>query len=167
MRSPDLRRAIALPVTSIAHPRKAIIHARDLVAGSRGQGLVEFALIFPILILLLLAIFDAGRLVFAYNDITNAARVGARVAIVDQTGSVARDATIAQATSLGLANTDVTVSYLASDLKGPCATPYQLGCVAQVDVTFDWQAITPVIGNIIGPVSVSTQTRMPIERVYP
>ena len=104
---------------------------------------------------------------FAYNDITNAARVGARVAIVDQTANVARDATIAQATSLGLSNADVTVTYLAPDLSGPCDTPYDLGCIAQVDVTFDWTAITPVIGNVIGPVSVSTESRMPIERVYP
>ena len=162
-----MRRAFTQPRVATTHLRDAI-RARDAVIGnSRGQGLVEFALIFPILILLLLAIFDAGRLVFAYNDITNAARVGARVAIVDQTGNVARDATIAQATSLGLADTDVTVSYLASDLKSPCVTPYQLGCIAQVDVTFDWEAITPVIGNIIGPVSVSSQTRLPIERVYP
>ena len=148
--------------------RSAFTQARGaLTSDGRGQGLVEFALIFPILILLLLAIFDAGRLVFAYNDITNAARVGARVAIVDQTADVARDATIAQATSLGLSGGDVTVTYLSSDLSGPCDTPYQLGCVAQVDVTFDWTAITPVIGNVIGPVSVSTETRLPIERVYP
>jgi len=153
---------------TLTSARSAIARARaSLTCDGRGQGLVEFALVFPILILLLLAIFDAGRLVFAYNDITNAARVGARVAIVDQTGNVARDATIAQATSLGLANADVSITYLASDLGAPCATPYQLGCVAQVDVSFDWQAITPVIGNIIGPVSVSTETRMPIERVYP
>jgi hypothetical protein len=35
---------------------------------------VEFALVFPLLMLLIVAIFDGGRLVFAYNDITNAAR---------------------------------------------------------------------------------------------
>jgi Flp pilus assembly protein TadG len=134
---------------------------------ARGQGLVEFALVFPILILLLLAIFDVGRLVFAYNDITNAARDGVRVAIVDQTSGVARDATIRQATSLGLTSSDVTVSYRAADLSGDCPTPYQLGCVAEVQVKFDWQAITPIIGSIIGPVTVTTQTEMPIERVYP
>ena len=50
----------------------------------RGQALVEFALIFPVLMIMLIGIFDAGRLVFAYNDITNAARSGARVAIVNQ-----------------------------------------------------------------------------------
>jgi Flp pilus assembly protein TadG len=134
---------------------------------SRGQGLVEFALVFPILIVLLLAIFDAGRLVFAYNDITNASRVGARVAIVDQSSGLAADATINQATSLGLTSGDVTVSYLEPDLSGTCPAPYALGCVAQVEVSYDWQAITPVIGNILGPVTVTTRTRMPIERVYP
>jgi Flp pilus assembly protein TadG len=133
----------------------------------RGQGLVEFALVFPVLIVLLLAIFDVGRLVFAYNDITNAARDGVRVAIVDQTANVARDATISQATSLGLTNSNVTVDYLEPDLSAACPAPYALGCVAEIQVTFDWQAITPIIGNILGPITVTTETRMPIERIYP
>ncbi len=134
---------------------------------SRGQGLVEFALVFPILIVVLLAIFDLGRLVFAYNDITNAARQGARTAIVDQGGTVARDKVIEQATSLGLAAGDVTIQYLKSDLSAACPEPKTLGCVAEVTVTYNWSAITPIIGNIVGPVSVTTESRMPIERIYP
>src|SRR4051812_5895809 len=117
---------------------------------SRGQGLVEFALVFPILILLLIAVFDLGRLVFAYNDITNAARSGARVAIVDQTNNVARTAVINQATSLGLKPADVTIDYLTSDLSAPCPSPKQLGCVAHIKVNFAWRAITPIIGSIVG-----------------
>ena len=117
--------------------------------------------------LLLVAIFDAGRLVFAYNDITNAARVGARVAIVNQGSGVAEAATISQATSLGLSSSDVTVTYLQPDLSGSCASPYALGCVAEVSVQFDWAAITPIIGNVIGPVTITTESRMPIERVFP
>lgn len=135
--------------------------------GSLGQGLVEFALVFPILMLLLVAIFDGGRLVFAYNDINNAARVGARVAIVNQATGAAQTATVNQATSLGLANSDVTVTYLKADLSAACSSPYQLGCVAEVSVTFDWQAITPIIGNVMGPVTLTTESRMPIERVFP
>jgi hypothetical protein len=134
---------------------------------SRGQGLVEFALVFPILILLLIAVFDMGRLVFAYNDITNAARSGARVAIVDQTNGVAQTATINQATSLGLKPADVTVDYLKSDLSGPCTSPKELSCVAHVKVKFAWRAITPIIGSIVGPVTVTSESRMPIERIYP
>jgi hypothetical protein len=134
---------------------------------SRGQGLVEFALVFPIMMVLLIAVFDMGRLVFAYNDITNSARSGARVAIVDQTAGVAQTATINQATSLGLKPADVTIDYLKSDLSAPCPTPRQLGCVAHVKVRFAWTAITPIIGSIVGPITVTAESRMPIERIYP
>ncbi len=128
--------------------------------------MAEFALVFPVLMLLVVAMFDVGRLVFAYNDVTNAARVGARQAIVNQGGTVARDATINQATSLGLQASDVTISYLKTD-GTVCAAPYKLGCVAQVQARFQWTAITPIIGNIIGPITVTTQTTMAIERIYP
>ena len=49
-----------------------------------GQGLTEFAFVLPIFVLVLVGLFDLGRAVFAYNTITNAAREGARVAIVNQ-----------------------------------------------------------------------------------
>jgi Flp pilus assembly protein TadG len=133
---------------------------------TRGQGLVEFALVFPIAMLVLIAIFDVGRLVFAYNDITNAARSGARTAIVDQTPGDASNATINQATSLGLTSANVDIQYLTSDLSGPCS-PLQLGCVAQVTVHYAWSAITPIVGNIMGPITVTAESRMPIERMYP
>ena len=60
-------------------------HGEAVRAGRpRGQALVEFALVFPVLILILLGIFEVGRAVFAYNTIGNAAREGARVAAVNQ-----------------------------------------------------------------------------------
>ena len=51
---------------------------------SRGQALMEFALVIPIFLLVVVALFDMGRAVFAYNTLTNAAREGARMAIVNQ-----------------------------------------------------------------------------------
>ena len=117
--------------------------------------------------LLMIGIFDAGRLVFAYNDITNAARTGVRVAIVNQGGSSAVDATIAQATSLDLQASDVTITYLTNDVSASCAAPYRIGCLARVQVQYQWRAITPIIGSILGPITVNTQTTMPIERVFP
>jgi Flp pilus assembly protein TadG len=55
-----------------------IRHDRD----ARGQTLVEFALIFPLLVGMLVGAFDLGRVVLA-NDLTaNAAREAARFAIV-------------------------------------------------------------------------------------
>lgn len=49
---------------------------------SRGQGLVEFALVLPVFLAILLSIFDLGRAVWANDALANAAREGARYAIV-------------------------------------------------------------------------------------
>jgi Flp pilus assembly protein TadG len=136
------------------------------VGRSSGQAMAEFAIVLPVLLIILLAVFDVGRLVFAYNDITNAARNGARVAIVDQTANKARDTAISSA-GLGLKNSQVQVTYLTDDLSGTCPSPYELGCVAKVAVSYDWQAITPLIGNILGPITVTTDTTLPIERIFP
>jgi Flp pilus assembly protein TadG len=49
---------------------------------TRGQALVEFALILPWLLLLFFGIIEFGRLILAYEELNNAAREGARYAIV-------------------------------------------------------------------------------------
>ena len=46
----------------------------------RGQSLVEFALLLPILLIIVLGVTDFGRLYFAYVSVTNAARNGAHYA---------------------------------------------------------------------------------------
>jgi hypothetical protein len=61
---------------------------------SRGQSLVEFALIFPIFILLLVSIFDLGHVVWANNSLATAAREAARFAVVH--GGSNRDLTCPQ-----------------------------------------------------------------------
>lgn len=45
---------------------------------SRGQSLVEFSLVFPLMLLLVFGLIDIGRLVFASNSLAEAAREGAR-----------------------------------------------------------------------------------------
>lgn len=49
----------------------------------RSQGLVEFSLIAPILIVLLFGIIDFGRLIYVYATLNQAANEGARMAIRD------------------------------------------------------------------------------------
>jgi hypothetical protein len=51
-------------------------------AKPRGQAMVEFALIFPIFILLLVGIFDLGRVIWVNDTLATAAREAARYAIV-------------------------------------------------------------------------------------
>lgn len=48
----------------------------------RGQALVEFAIVAPIFLLMMLSIIEFGRAVYTIQMLDNAARVGARYAIV-------------------------------------------------------------------------------------
>ena len=49
---------------------------------SRGQALVEFALVAPLLFIAILGIIEAGRFIFHYEVMNHATREGARYAIV-------------------------------------------------------------------------------------
>ena len=134
----------------------------------RGQSLVEFALIFPIFILVLVGLFDLGRAVFAYNTISNASRESVRVAIVNQTTTAVQGEALKQAVSLGLAPTDVTITYTdPDDSTSLCTAPYGIGCVASVTVQYAYSAATPVISQIIGPFVMTATTQMPVERTCP
>jgi Flp pilus assembly protein TadG len=51
-----------------------------------GQELVEFALVFPLLLLLLLGVIGFGQMIYSYSAISNAAREAARYAVVPSPG---------------------------------------------------------------------------------
>jgi Flp pilus assembly protein TadG len=165
----------------------------DAVRGSRlrrrsgqGQALVEFALVFPVLVLILLGIFEVGRLVFAYNTLGNAAREGARVAAVNQI-EISPDCTnnrpivnpatphwsikqcaADKALSLGLTDANVDVQYSAPPgVTWTCSPTLRVGCLATVTVEHEYRAITPIIGDILGPIGLEAVSEMPIERVFP
>jgi Flp pilus assembly protein TadG len=61
-----------------------VIHCRPRWrrARSAGQSLVEFSLVTFMLSMLVLAVVEMGRMVLVYTTVANAARVGARYAIV-------------------------------------------------------------------------------------
>ena len=60
--------------------------ARAGQSNERGQSAVEFALVFPVLLLFLFLIFEFGRVFGSWLLITNAAREGARYAAVQDFG---------------------------------------------------------------------------------
>lgn len=55
---------------------------RGLRLGESGQALVEFAIVAPMLLLLVLGIVDFGRAFYTYHVMIDAAREGARVAVI-------------------------------------------------------------------------------------
>lgn len=133
----------------------------------RGQSLVEFALAVPIFILILIGLFDMGRAVYAFNTISNASREAARVAIVNQTPADVEGEALKQAVSLGLSAADVTIAYLDPSGAGACSGDIGLGCRASVTVQYTFTAATPVIGQIVGPFTMTAATEMPVERTCP
>ena len=141
----------------------------------RGQTLVEFALILPILLLVLIGIFDAGRAVFAYHTANNAAREGGRQAIVDQTLDHIQGRAAQHAVALGVDAADVQVDYRSAqdpETPGSCLTQDGgpalgtneiYGCLAVVRVPYQYSAATPLIGNLIGPRQITGEVRFPVE----
>lgn len=68
--------------------------------GERGQDLIEFALLLPLLLFLVLGIIDFSLVFFSYNTISNAAREGARYGIIDDDVGAMETATRALTTGL-------------------------------------------------------------------
>jgi Flp pilus assembly protein TadG len=74
--------------------------------GERGQAIIELALTLPLLLVIVLGIFDFGFLFQRYEVVTNAAREGARVGVLPgYTVSHAQDRATAYLDAGGLAGT--------------------------------------------------------------
>jgi Flp pilus assembly protein TadG len=131
-----------------------------------GQALVEFALVIPIFLLVVLGLFDMGRAVFYFSTISNASREAVRLGIVDQNVADVRQEAVDSASGvMPITNADVDVTFLAPDLSagGPCSTaPYDIGCVVRVEITHSFVAATPFVGAL----QLSTETHQPIERRF-
>lgn len=136
----------------------------------RGQTLVEFALILPIFVVVLVGIFDGGRLVFAYNTVSNAAREGGREATVNQTITDIQDRAAQHAIALDISAADVDVDFRTPgqpSTPGSCNSALNssaiFGCLAVVQVSYEYFAATPIIGGLIGPIQVTGEVRFPVE----
>jgi len=151
-----------------------------------GQALVEFAMVLPIIVLLIAGFIEIGRAVFAYNTIANAARQGARVAAVNQLPDVTdcdesrpiedpyephwsiRGCAIAAAGPLGITTANVSVSYAAPPSTSlTCSPALHVGCIAAITVTYNYTVTTPFVSMLIGPIAMTQTSEMPIERVFP
>lgn len=139
-------------------------------SSSRGQTLVEFALILPVFILILVGIFDGGRLVFAYHTVNNAAREGGREATVNQTLADIQARAAQHAVALDIAAADVDVDFRlpsTPNAAGSCdfavGRDEIFGCLAVVQVRYQYVAATPIIGALIGPMWVIGEVRFPVE----
>lgn len=138
-------------------------------SGSRGQSLVEFALILPVFLLVLMGILDLSRAVYYSSTLGNAARETARRGIVDQTCS--NLTAVANEKTVGMENIGIKIEWRTAGsetLIGDCPyvsgeTEADLHDVMHVTLTYDYTAATPVIGNIVGTVHMQGESKFPVE----
>lgn len=137
-------------------------------AGQRGQGLVETALVMPIIILIFLGIFDFGRAVLYYNSVSEAARNGSRIAIVNQTSADICQVVSERATAIALPATCAPNATAVGvwHVSG-CGSPATIDCQQTVRVNYRFTAITPIIGGLLGPINLTSTSIVRVERSCP
>lgn len=130
--------------------------------GQRGQALVEFALVLPLLLIVLFAVVDFGVGLTRWIAVTNAAREGARLGAVG--GEVGEIKQKAIDTSDGiLSDGDIEVGFFDSDGSGGIDP----GDSVVVDVHYDYDLITPLgrfLSSNVGPLSLSACSDMRLEQ---
>ena len=130
-----------------------------IAARERGAAAVEFALLLPVLLLLVFGIVDFGRALNAQITLTQAAREGVRLAALGQPNVVSRT----QAAATGISPVTVTVTVCQAG-EGPAPD-------AVVKTSYSFSFVTPIGaiaamfgGSGIGsPITLTAQGVMPCE----
>lgn len=137
----------------------------------RGQAMIEFAFVMPLVVLLLMGVFDLGRAVYAYNTLQSVARETARYGTF-KPSSIMDSCTFPFLTEYcqnGVANTaalDPTLIVITSRclLKDrvtqvtptqQCVKPY----ILEVSVRYTFQPVT----LLFSPLPLTGKTEMMIE----
>jgi Flp pilus assembly protein TadG len=131
---------------------------RLLGSRDRGAAAVEFAIMLPLLLLIIFGIIDFGRALNAQVTITQAAREGARLTALNQPNVVSRT----QAAATGLSGVGVTVAASCPAGSGPTAN-------ADVKVSYSFNFITPIgaIATLFGGSGLGSPLTLTAEGVMP
>ena len=132
---------------------------------SRGQSLVEFSLLLPVLLLLVLGGIDFGRVFLGWVSLNNTARIAANYA-ASNAQQVAAGNTAAVTAYNDLVQQDaLTTNCEPPDpIPAPTFTPSaELGGSARVELTCSFDILTPVISAVLGnQVTVGASADFPV-----
>ena len=128
---------------------------------SRGQSLVEFALVIPLFLVMLFGIIDIGRVIWANDALSNAAREGARFASVTGSSLITPTSTKADIKTYTrnyaiAAGTNVTVTVCYSAVQNSSATAGCTGDVDQSNVSNDRGSLVTVRVTSTVPILTGT-----------
>ncbi|MBA3022216.1 TadE/TadG family type IV pilus assembly protein [Propionicimonas sp.] len=144
--------------------RKLMVRARE-----RGAAAVEFALVLPILVVILLGVIDFGLAMNAQAITANAAREGARTASLG--GTAAETKAAAKSATVSLLNTsgsNPTVTVTCREPGGSaCPSGYdtdrEAGGTVIVTVSYVYTWISPAVLGLPGTTTINKTSEMRIE----
>ena len=117
----------------------------------RGSAMVETAICIPLLLVLMVGIFEVGRAYETWQVLTNAAREGARVAVLPSGSAADTTALVRQYMSTGQLTKSATASVVINegasiDVNG---TPVSASMVT-VDYPFEFIMLQPIV-RLVAP----------------
>lgn len=138
--------------------RKAMYtNPNRMVRNERGQGLVEFALVVPMLLILVFGIAEFGRAWMTRNVLTGAAREAARIAAVPVAGGGSNNAAATTRASQLLTSAGITTATVTVVDDGAA-----FGTVTAT-VTYNFPVVVlgfiPGLNNAMVPLSTTTTMR--------
>lgn len=120
----------------------------------RGQSLAEFALIFPVFLIIVFGIVDFSLGLKAWIAVTNSSREAARVLVLGQSCAQVTAAANSAASQL---SPPVTVTITPSSCTG------NSGDAMSVTVSYSYRYVTPLgnfVKQITGPITMSSTSTM-------
>jgi Flp pilus assembly protein TadG len=140
---------------------------RQAVACERGTAILETAMTLPLLLLVTVGIFEFGRAYQTWQVLTNAAREGARVAVLPNQAAGAAEARVRQYLASGqlsnAANATVTVDPMVNVNIGAATAT---SSVVTVNYPFKFMVLQPVASMVVrgstagGPITITASAQM-------
>jgi Flp pilus assembly protein TadG len=136
------------------------VRKRRRLRDARGAELVEFALVLPLLLVLIAGIVDFALLFQAYEVVTNAAREGARVRVLPgYTNADAQARVRAYLDASGLTGTTTTTVNATAIPGGGAGAPATTGYQVNVQYVHPITLLGPIFGLIGGSFASSITLR--------
>ena len=134
----------------------------------RGQAFVEFALVLPLLLVLLLGAIDFGRVFFGWVAVTNASRVAANYAAThpDAWANNNTDQKAEYKRLIADAGENNCAMYESSDPPPPTFPDggREFGHRVRVDLSCEVGLVNPVLGPIAGPVTLHASSTFNVRK---
>lgn len=126
----------------------------------QGASMVEFAVVMPLFVLMLFGVIESGYLFAQLNETRNAAREGARIAVVDYGDSSAIVGETCNRSALTAAGTSIAIS-TTGDVTDPIADPT---ASVTVDVIKSYDSLTGFLDPFFQGNSLDSTVTMRVER---